>query len=296
MIAACLFAAVLAASPREVAVTFDDLPATPADLATMTEVTSHLLRSLKANRGPAIGFVNARKVEGSAAGVALLRQWLDAGFDLGNHTWSHVSIDSVPFETYRADLIRGEPVLKRLLAERGRGQRLRYFRHPQLHTGPTPEIRKQLNDLLASRGYTVAPVTIDNDDYLFARVYQQARTGGDQALMKRVVDAYIPYMNDVFAHFERLSREFLGREVKQTLLLHANELNADHFDELAAMMRQRGYTFISLDRALTDPAYRMPEATSTKGISWLHRWMLAKGLPMQPEPREPEFIRTSSSP
>jgi hypothetical protein len=84
----------------------------------------------------------------------------------------------------------------------------------------------------------------------------------------------------------------LGYEVKQTLLLHANELNADHFDDLARMMRQRGYTFISLEQALQDKAYQLADAQSSKGISWLHRWALAKGMEMRQEPREPEWLTT----
>lgn len=98
-------------------------------------------------------------------------------------------------------------------------------------------------------------------------------------------------MESVFAHFEKLSQEFLGREVKQTLLLHANEINADHFDKLAGMMRKRGYTFITLEDALKDEAYKLPEAGSTRGLSWLHRWMLARGLAMKEEPSEPAWVR-----
>ena len=108
--------------------------------------------------------------------------------------------------------------------------------------------------------------------------------------MKLVAEAYIKYMDEIFAFFEKLSGEFLGYEVKQTLLLHANELNADHFDELVSMMRNRGYTFISLDDALKDKAYSLLDAQAKMGLSWLHRWMLAKGLEMRPEPTEPEWI------
>jgi peptidoglycan/xylan/chitin deacetylase (PgdA/CDA1 family) len=299
----CLLAASACAAPdaysqtvaraahREVAVTFDDLPATHGDLVKMRDITTRLLRSLKANRVPAIGFVNEFKLHSRGeekARTALLRQWLDAGFELGNHTYSHVLIDRVPFEAYKEDLIRGEKVTAQLLRERG--MRLRYFRHTQLRTGPTPEYKKALEKLLAERGYTVAPVTIDNNDYLFADAYARAKARGDEKLARRIADAYIPYMEQVFAHFEKLSVEFLGYEVKQTLLLHANELNADYFDELARMMRNRGYRFITLDEALKDKAYLLPDAQVKKGLSWLHRWMIARGMEMQPEPTEPEFI------
>ena len=85
--------------------------------------------------------------------------------------------------------------------------------------------------------------------------------------------------------------EVLGYEPPQVLLLHANELNADYFDELAHMIQQRGYAFVSLEDALQDPAYRHEDAyTGPRGLSWLHRWALAKGLTPQEEPREPDWL------
>ncbi|MDT5261717.1 MAG: hypothetical protein QOC61_721, partial [Acidobacteriota bacterium] len=150
--------------------------------------------------------------------------------------------------------------------------------------------KRGLAEFLSARGYTVAPVTIDNGDYIFADVYFKAKKRGDAAAAKRVADAYVPYMETVFDHFERLSSETFGREVKQVLLLHANELNADHFDELAAMLKRRGYTFVTLGEALEDPAYKEPDALFKGGISWLHRWRMAKGLPAKWEPEAPGFV------
>lgn len=294
----CLFATTLAKnqSPRkegrrEVAITFDDLPATHGDLPKMTAITRKLLGKIAANGVPAIGFVNEGKVDvrgEEAARAALLKMWLDRGLELGNHTYSHVAIDRTPLAEYERDVIRGEAVIRRLLGERG--MKLRYFRHPQLRTGPTPEFKAALDRFLAARGYRVAPVTIDNNDYLFADAYARAKARGDVETVKRVADAYVPYMETIFDFFEKLSVEAVGYEVKQTLLLHANELNADYFDELVLMMKRRGYKFISVDEALKDKAYGLPDAQVKTGLSWIHRWMIAKGMAMRPEPREPEFI------
>jgi len=277
---------------RSVALTFDELPATHGDFAALQETTAKLLRTLVAEGVPAIGFVNESKLfddDRLAARTALLEAWLDAGFELGNHTYSHVSIDRVPIDVYKAEVIKGETVTRRLLEARGR--RLRYFRHPQIRTGPTPEYKAALDAFLAERGYRAAPVTVDHNDFLFADVYRRARLRGDRAGMARIAAAYVPYLESVLTHFETLSRDLLGYEVRQTFLLHANELNADHLSDVIGMLRRRGYRFIDLETALDDPAYRLPEAQSTRGLSWLHRWTLAKGLPMQPEPAEPMFIR-----
>ncbi|MCA1615112.1 MAG: polysaccharide deacetylase family protein [Acidobacteria bacterium] len=297
LLSAALLASALAAQAaaqaarREVAVTFDDLPAPQGDLEDMRRITSRLLESVKRNGVPAVGFVNEGKLyrRGETdARTELLRAWLDAGLELGNHTFSHLNLQRAPLEEYKDDVLRGETVTRMLLRERG--LRLRYFRHPFLFTGTTPEYKKGLAEFLAARGYAVAPVTIDNADYIFADVYLRAKKRGDAETAKRVADAYVPYMESAFEHFERLSSETFGREIKHVLLLHANEINADRFDELAAMMKRRGYTFVTLEEALKDPAYLEPDALYKNGISWLHRWRMAKGLPVKWEPEVPKFL------
>jgi peptidoglycan/xylan/chitin deacetylase (PgdA/CDA1 family) len=284
---------------REVAITFDDLPTGHSNLQQttswqtkeMTENNQKLLATIIANKIPAVGFVNENRlyVRGKTdERIKLLKAWVDAGLELGNHTFSHISIDRNALAAYQKDVIRGETVIRRLLAEKGK--KLRYFRHPQLRTGPNLEYKKRLAEFLAARGYTVAPVTIDNNENVFGGAYVVANTRNDAALMKRIGEAYIKYMKEIFEFFEQLSLKFLGYEVKQTLLLHANALNADYFDELVNMMKNRGYQLISLDEALKDKAYALPDAQAAKGLSWLHRWMLAKGLQMRPEPSEPKWI------
>lgn len=276
---------------RQVAVTFDDLPGTHGDYEMLKYVTENLMAKLKSERVPTTGFVNEFKLQTGAEGIrrtALLRQWLDNGHDLGNHSFSHVSIDRSTVDQYAADVIRGEPAIKKLLTEKGKS--LKYYRHTQLRTGPTEEYRRRLAQLLKERGYTVAPVTVDNNDHIFAQAYSAARRANDNALRQKIGAEYLIYMESVFHHFEKLSVEFLGYEVKQTLLLHANELNADYFDRLAQMLKKRGYGFITLDEALSDKAYQLPEAQSKRGLSWLHRWMIAKGLPMKEEPLQPDWI------
>ena len=161
---------------QTVALTFDDLPVLGKAISTdaATKITHKLLMKLQRNRLPAIGFVNENKLEGfdRARRVALLSAWLDAGMDLGNHTYSHLSLTSSPLDAYIIDVERGETVTRFLLAERG--QMPRWFRHPYLETGPTLAVRQQFEDWLAAHGYRVAPVTMENTDWLFALPYDDA--------------------------------------------------------------------------------------------------------------------------
>lgn len=289
------------AAERAVAVTFDDLPAPAAgvvanDVVSLRENTRKLLAAITAHKIPAVGFVNEGKLAltgetavDAEARAGLLAMWLEAGLELGNHTYSHRSLNRTPLAEFQQDVVRGEPVTRRLLE--ARGKTLRYFRHPFLQVGLELPKRRAFEEFLRKRGYTIAPVTIDNDDYVFAAVYADALKNGDGERAARVAEAYLGYMTRVFAFIEGVSQRLLGREVKQVLLLHANALNADHFGSLAEIMESRGYRFVALGDALQDPAYAAPDSyVGDWGISWLHHWEISAGRKRSPSPDPPGWV------
>jgi peptidoglycan-N-acetylglucosamine deacetylase len=97
---------------REVAVTFDDLPAAPGN-ARVTEINKKLVESLTRHMIPAIGFVNKSRLYARGetdARIELLQMWLDAGLELGNHTFSHIQIDGASLDEYKAALPSGSAV------------------------------------------------------------------------------------------------------------------------------------------------------------------------------------------
>ena len=213
------YGATASAADRTVAVTFDDLPG-PAvallasDVPTLRENTRKLLAAFRDATVPVVGFVNEGKlfVEGETPAVAeqridVLRSWVADGHELGNHTYSHRSLNTQPLDGFEQDVVRGEAVTRRLLAGRSA---LRYFRHPFLHVGLDLDKRRAFETFLAGRGYTIAPVTIDNDEYIYAAAYADARRRGDEALATRLADDYLRYMETVFAFVEGVSRGLLG--------------------------------------------------------------------------------------
>jgi peptidoglycan/xylan/chitin deacetylase (PgdA/CDA1 family) len=283
---------------RLVAVTFDDLPAAGRsrnyDADVIKGMTGRLLQTFASHKIPVVGFVNERGLYQKPGEVderiAVLQMWLDAGHELGNHTFSHPSLNSTPLAVYEEDVIRGETVTKMLLEKRG--MKLRYFRYPFFFTGPTRETKQAFETFLAQRGYTNAPATIDNQDYVFADVYARATEKGDAVTMKRVADAYVSYMEMMVAFYEKLSFDMFGREIPQVFYVHANPLNADHFGDLAQMLERRGYSFVSLEQVLRDKAYSHADNyAGPDGISWLQRWALSEGKKFRTEPDVPEFVK-----
>jgi peptidoglycan/xylan/chitin deacetylase (PgdA/CDA1 family) len=297
-----LASSICAQSPRDrhrtVAITIDDLPvvSTRRDLKTRQQITRDLLSHLREFHIPAIGFVNEGKLYDAngtrdEAQIDLLRSWMAAGLELGNHSYSHKSLNQIPLADYEADLIKGEPITRELLAQRG--MKLRFFRHPFLHTGRQLEIRDAFNEFLNEHGYRVAPVTFDNGDWIFARAYDNAIDTKNDKLRRQVADAYIPYLYAKVDYWERQSTAVLGYEVQQIFLLHANVINAAMMGDIARMLQKRGYRFISLEEALTDPAYESRDTfTGAGGISWIHRWALTKGrqFVLPDEPTVPDFV------
>ena len=76
--------------------------------------------------------------------------------------------------------------------------------------------------------------------------------------------------------------ELFGREIPQILLIHCNELNSVTLRESIARMRKRGYTFITLDEAMQDPAYQRPDTFAGSGGSWLSRSATVMGKHSDP--------------
>jgi len=280
---------------RQVAITIDDLPAGSAnsmDAPTITEMTTKLLSTLRDEKVPAVGFVNEKKLYKLGEvdeRIKALRMWLDYGFELGNHTFSHSSLNRIGLQAWEDDVVQGESVTRMLLAEHN--MKLRYFRHPFLDTGRDLETRREAEAFLVARGYRIAPVTLDAWDWMYAGVYEDAKKRGDAALQQQLTQSYLEYSNTMFAYSEQLAKQTIGYEPKQILLLHGNQLEADHIGDLIALLRKRGYRLITLEDALGDQAYSLPDTfVGEEGAGWIEHWAITLGKPPQGAPVFPQWV------
>jgi peptidoglycan/xylan/chitin deacetylase (PgdA/CDA1 family) len=292
---------ILFAQKKQVCFSFDDLPVVNygiTDSVYQQQLMNRLVASLSKHHIPAIGFVNEKKLykkDGTVIPflVTMLKSWANNGLELGNHTFSHPDYNKTFYTDFTNEIIRGETITKEILA--GKGQLPRFFRHPFLHVGNTKEKADSLDNFLKELGYRVAPVTIDNEDYLFAVAYKRASIKNDTALMRQIRTDFVNYIERKLKYFEKQSEALFGRNIPQILLLHASLLNSDCVDLLAVMFGKKQYEFVTMDEALQDKAYQTPVTVySDWGISWIDRWALSQGEKgdfFKEDPETPGYIK-----
>ncbi len=258
--AAAASTAAVSAAPRPICITVDDLPlAGPrlhGDPAERRRITADLLAALRRHGVTATGFVIGQNVRGPAD-EEILRDWLRAGHELGNHTWSHPSLSRVSADSFIADAERGRSRLTPLLRAAG-GRTVRYFRFPYLEEGDTRAKLDTLRGYLARTGQRNAVVTIDDQDWSYEEPWVAARRAGDRAALRRIASDYQAALRLEIGRHEAAGDRLLGRPAPQILLLHANEVGAAQWDSLFVWLERTNHRFVDLATALADSAFAQP--------------------------------------
>jgi len=251
----------LAAPPRPLVVTVDDLPVAGGSLHTdpaeREKITRDLLAALARHRIQAVGLVIWGNVR-SDSDRKILQMWLDAGHELGNHSASHPSYTTTSPEDYIADVEAGRAGLAEFLAPRG--ATLRYFRFPMLREGETGAKLEAMRDYLAGSGQRNLHVTIDDQDWSFERPWVEARRQNDTVAMERISAEYLESLRLSVRHHERTGDKLEGRVTPQTLLLHANEVGAANWDALFTWLAATGHRFAPAGEVMADAAFAAPPA------------------------------------
>ena len=245
-----------------------------------------LIQELKEHKVPAIGFLQGSMVSDGdklfPVRANIARLWRDAGLEVGLGGFKHIWLQNTPVDEYIANIEKNERVAKQLLGETTTP---RYFSYPFLNTGKSVDDKARVESWLASHGYTSVKYTFDNNEWMYSYAYDMARNDNDLNTMKEIREAYLAYMGKMFDHYEAYSTEMFGRDIPQTLVLTPSRLVTDTADEFFGMAAKRGYSFIAIDEAQSDEAYRTKENfTGDSGISWFERWAMAKGSKLRPEP------------
>jgi peptidoglycan/xylan/chitin deacetylase (PgdA/CDA1 family) len=287
---------------KTIALTFDDLPVStigqdpqPEFRERASNITQKMLSVLKKHNAPAVGFVNEMKLNTPGARdfyCGLLTDWLAAGHLLGNHGYSHLEFGEVTLQQYEDDFLRGDVITPLLLNYRG--TQARYYRYPYNDTGDTAQKKQEFLQFLTAHGYKPAPMTFENDDWMYSDLYDSASAKKDTVEMVKLTNAYLQESEQHIAFIELSSDQSFHRQIAQIADLHVNQMNADVLDDLLALFERHGYKFIPMEQALADPAYETrDDFVGSDGISWLLRWQPALGKPIgyRDSPEPPQWVQ-----
>lgn len=272
------------------AITVDDLPVhgplPPGETA--LAVAQAVVAAFKAARVPAVyGFVNGSWTDRQPESAAVLRAWSNAGFPLGNHSWTHRNVDSASLGEFEEEIARNEPLLKRM----NRGRDWHWFRYPFLAEGQEPGKRTAVRAILARRGYRVADVTMDFGDWQWTAPYARCKAAGDEAAIALMERHYLDSARENIRFYRGLSHSLYGRDIPYVLLMHIGAFDARMLPRLLELYREQGFRFVTLAEAQRDPFYR--EATHpimAPPPQGLEGRASARGLPLPPRPSYAAFL------
>ena len=264
---ACDAAAQSRATNISMAITFDDLPWVgdfPSGDTSAVQGLGRIAAVLRVHGVSATGFVISNRARGHEGA---LQTWVNWGNAIGNHSASHPDLNGVSADRWLRDIERCDSYLRKFT-----NGATRFFRFPYLHYGNTADKKLRAKAGLKAMGLRTAKVTVDNSEWILARAYGSACSSGDAKLRHAIGREFIRHIVAATEHADAVARRNIGRPVRQVLLLHANALVDDHLDALLLALEEKGVHFITLDEALADSVYSLPDTyVGPKGMSWLYR-------------------------
>ena len=267
--------------PIELAITVDDLTRPPFEPAQESAelVIGRLVAAFSRHHVPPVtGFLNGWSVERHPEDEAAVANWLAAGNRLGNHTYAHSDLGRVNIPSFLADIDRNEAVLLKLAGAPERERDWRVFRYPFLQEGATESAREAVRAHLLARGYRIAQVTVDFEDWEWFPVYARCAGAGSERDVDALRADYREAARVALLAADARARELFGRPIRQILLLHAGAFTAEMIEDLLAQYEALGVRFISLDAALEDSVYRIdPRYAASWGAPFLTQIELGRG-------------------
>ena len=265
------------AEPVKMAITVDDLPIAgllPPGV-TREKIAKDMIATFKKHGVPEVyGFINAGKLKDDKKFIDILKSWRAAGFPLGNHTSTHMSLSKNSAADYIKDIQENEATLKSLAGKTD----WKYYRYPFLEEGETLEKRNAVREHLKKNGYKIAQVTIDFKDWAWNDAYALCKKAGDEASLKWLKESYMKNVDDVFYNSHLVSQAVFRKNVSHILLLHIGGMTTEMLDETLKVYKKAGVKFVSLEEAMKDDIYSIdPKVATSNGLEFPHQVMQSRG-------------------
>jgi peptidoglycan-N-acetylglucosamine deacetylase len=263
---------------QKVAITFDDLPLNgelPPGV-TRAETAKNVLAILKKRHVPPVyGFINAKRLEGSADGAEALKLWA-AQEPVGNHTYSHMDLEQNTAEAYEREIEENEPVLELL---KGDAKDWHWLRYPYLHEGDTVEKRRAIRAYLKAHGYRIAQVTLDWEDYLWNFAYARCAAKKDTKSIEWLRATYLSTASEFIDLGRAQAKLIYGHEINYVLLMHLGAFSSTILPDALDLLKKKGFQLVTLEEAESDAAYEGdPDVGLHDAGTFLDQWMQVKEI------------------
>jgi len=252
----------------QLALTLDDPTLSFGSVLRWQEANSRILKAISAKDIRAALFVCGMRVD-EVDGAKLLSAWDQAGHLICNHSYSHKFYgEQTSYADFAVDFLKNEKVIAPY------HNRTALFRYPFLKEGDTTDKRDRFRALLKERGYRVGHVTIDASDWYVSQRFVDRLAKQPNAPIAPYRDYLIAHLLDRAAFYRHLALDLLGRDIRHTLLMHFNPLNAFVLPEVMNAFETAGWQWIDASLAFEDPIFRSQPQTLPAGESLV--WALAK--------------------
>jgi len=251
----------------QLAITMDDPSLKLEANLRWPDANSRILKALDSRNIKAALFVCGMRVDESD-GSKLLSGWDQAGHMICNHSYSHLNYcGPTSYADFAVDFLKNEKIIapyhnKTLL-----------FRYPFLKEGDTADKRDRFRTLLKESGYRTGHVTIDASDWYVNERMADRLAKQPNASIRPYGDYLIAHLLDRASFYRQLAIDVLGRDIRHTLLIHYNTLNALVLPDVMAAFETAGWQWIDASLAFQDQAFRLQPKTLPAGESLV--WALA---------------------
>lgn len=257
----------LNATRPQLAITMDD-PRLSLDTALQwPDANSRILKALDSRSVRAALFVCGMRVDESD-GSKLLSAWDRAGHMLCNHSYSHLNYGGpTSYADFAVDFLKDEKIIAPYQ------NKAALFRYPFLKEGDTVDKRDRFRALLKESGYRVGHVTIDASDWYVNERMTDRLAKQPKASIQPYRDYLIAHLLDRASFYRQLAIDVLGRDIRHTLLIHYNSLNALVLPDVMAAFETAGWQWIDASLAYQDEVFHSLPKTLPAGESLV--WALA---------------------
>jgi peptidoglycan/xylan/chitin deacetylase (PgdA/CDA1 family) len=254
-------------SRPQVALTMDDPRLSLDSILKWPDANARLLKAIAGRNVRAALFVCGMRVD-EPDGNKLLSAWDQAGHLICNHSYSHFNYcGKAGYADFAVDFLKNEKIIAPY------HNRTALFRYPFLKEGDTADKRDRFRALLKERGYRVGHVTIDASDWFVSERFTDRLAKEPKASVVPYRDYLIAHLLDRATFYRQLAIDVLGRDIRHTLLVHYNVLNALVLPEVMSAFEGAGWQWIDASLAYQDPVFQKQPQTLPAGESLV--WALA---------------------